>query len=87
MATQNKPKKQCLILFYTTVILTIRQSRQTRKKAFFDFGFILMRAADFNHVWLKSLHAAHEDSWKDALEMMGLGLIAEGARRASNRSA
>jgi hypothetical protein len=49
-------------------------------------GFVLMRAADFNHVWLKSLQAAYEDSWKDYLEMLGLGLIAEGARRASNRS-
>jgi len=46
-------------------------------------GFILIRAADFNHVWLKSLQAAHEDSWKDYLEMLGLGLIAEEAWRAS----
>jgi hypothetical protein len=46
-------------------------------------GFILIRAADFNHVWLKSLQATHEDSWKDYLEMLGLGLIAAGARRAS----
>lgn len=46
-------------------------------------GFVLMRAADFNHVWLKPLQAAYEDSWKDYLEMLGLGLIAEGARRAS----
>ena len=47
-------------------------------------GFVLIRAADFNHVWLKSLQAAHEDSWKDYLEMLGLGLIAAGARRSSN---
>jgi len=46
-------------------------------------GFVLIRAADFNHVWLKSLQAAHEDSWKDYLEMLGLGLIAAGARRSS----
>ncbi len=46
-------------------------------------GFIFMRAADFNHVWLKTLQAAYEDSWKDYLELLGLGLIAEGARRAS----
>ena len=46
-------------------------------------GFVLMRAADFNHVWLKSLQAAYGDSWKTYLELIGLGLIAEGARRAS----
>ena len=46
-------------------------------------GFVLMRAADFNHVWLKPLQAAHEDSWKDYLELLGLGLIAASARRAS----
>ncbi len=46
-------------------------------------GFIFMRAADFNHVWLRSLQAVYEDSWKNYLELLGLGLIAEGARRAS----
>jgi hypothetical protein len=46
-------------------------------------GFVLIRAADFNHVWLKTLQAAHEDFWKDFLEILGLGLMAEGARRAS----
>jgi len=46
-------------------------------------GFVLMRAADFNHVWLKTLRATHVDSWKDYLELLGLGLIAEGAWRAS----
>ena len=46
-------------------------------------GFVLMRAADFNHVGLKPLQAAYEDSWKDYLELLGLGLIAAGAKRDS----
>jgi hypothetical protein len=46
-------------------------------------GFVLMRAADFNHVWLKSFPAVYVESWKTYLELLGLGLIAEGARRAS----
>ena len=49
-------------------------------------GFVLMRAAGFNHVWLKPLQAVYEDSWKDYLELLGLGFIAAGARRASKLS-
>jgi hypothetical protein len=46
-------------------------------------GFVLMRAAEFNHVWLEPLQSVQGDSWKDYLELLGLGLIIEGARRAS----
>jgi len=49
-------------------------------------GFVLMRAADFNHVWLKTIQVVHEDFWKNFLELLGLGLIAAGARRASKIS-
>lgn len=49
-------------------------------------GFIFMRAADFNHVWLKSFQVVSEDSWKNYLELLGLVLIAQGARRASKVS-
>jgi len=45
-----------------------------------------MRAADFNHVWLKTIQVVHEDFWKNFLELLGLGLIAAGARRASKIS-